>query len=69
LSLRDVVSPSLLIHGRVGSVHVGCHTRKPTKPHELGVYDSGEVGYQSCARGSCISCSDGGIRHGLHDIL
>jgi hypothetical protein len=41
LSLRGVISPSLLIHGRVGLDHVGGHARAPAKPHELGVYDSG----------------------------
>jgi hypothetical protein len=37
LSLRCVVSPSLLIHGRVELDHVGGHARAPAKPHESGV--------------------------------
>jgi hypothetical protein len=49
LSLRDVVSPSLLIHGGVGLDRIGGHARAHAKPHESGVYDSSGVGYQSCA--------------------
>jgi hypothetical protein len=69
LSLWGVVSPSLLIHGRVGLDRVGGHARAPAKPHESGVYDNGGVGYMLCARGSCICCSGGGIRHGMHGVL
>jgi hypothetical protein len=69
LSLRGVISPYLLVHGGVGLVHIGGHLRTPTKPHESGVYDSGKVGYLSCARGSYVPFSGGGICHGVHDIL
>jgi hypothetical protein len=69
LSLRCVVSPSVVIHGRVGLDRIGGYVRTPKKPHESGVYDSGGVGYLSCARGSCISYSGGGIRRGVHGVL
>jgi hypothetical protein len=69
LSLWSVVSPSLLIHGGVGLDHIVGHERAPAKPHESGVYDSGGVGYLSCAQGSCASCIDGGIRRGMCSVL
>jgi hypothetical protein len=69
LNLWGVVSPSLLIHCGVGLDRVGGHTRAPVKPRELGVYDSSGVGYLLCARGFCISCSDGGIRRGVCGVL
>jgi hypothetical protein len=69
LSLRGVISPSLLIHAGVGLDHVGGHLRAPAKCCELGVYDSNGVGYLSCVRGSYASCSSGGIRHGVRGIL
>jgi hypothetical protein len=69
LSLRGGISPSLLIHGRDGLDHVRGHRRALAKPHELGVYDSGGVGYLSCAQGSCISCSGREIRPGVCGIL
>jgi hypothetical protein len=69
LSLRDVVSPSLLIHGGVGLDRIGGHARAHAKPRESGVYDSSGVGYMSCVQGSCIPCSAGGIRHGVRGVL
>jgi hypothetical protein len=69
LSLRGVISPSLLIHGGVGLDCVRGHVGAPAKPHESGAYDSGGLGYLSCARGCCISCSSGGIRCGVRGIL
>jgi hypothetical protein len=69
LSLLGVASPSLLIYGRVRLDHIEGHARAPTKPCELGVYDSYKVGYLSCAQRSCIPYTDGGIRCGMHAIL
>jgi hypothetical protein len=69
LSLWEVISLFLLFHGRVELAHIGGYARAPTKSHELGVYGRGRVSYLSCARGSCISCSSGGIRHGIRCIL
>jgi hypothetical protein len=34
-----------------------------------GVYDNGEVDYLSCARGSYIPCSSGGIHRGVRGVL
>jgi hypothetical protein len=69
LSLRGVVSLSLMFHGGVGLSCVGGHTKAPAKPHKSGVYDSDGVSYQLCAWGSCISCSTGGIHHGMRVVL
>jgi hypothetical protein len=69
LSLRGVISPSLLVHGVIQLDHVGGHARAPAKPHELGVYDSGRVGYLSYARRSYVPCSSGGIHHGMCGVL
>jgi hypothetical protein len=69
LSLRRVISLSLLFHGGVELARVEGYTRAPTKPHESGVYDCNKVSYLLCVRGSCISCSDGGIRRGVHVVL
>jgi hypothetical protein len=68
LSSQGVNSPSLLIHGRVGLDRVRGHARAHGEPRELGVSYIGGVGHLSCARGSCISCSSGGIHRGVHDI-
>jgi hypothetical protein len=57
LSLQGVV---YLIHDGVRLDHIGGHGRAHTNPCELGVYDSDEVAYLSCALGSCVSCSNGG---------
>jgi hypothetical protein len=43
--------------------------RAPATPHEPGVYDSGRVGYLSCAQGSYIPCSGQGIHRGVHNVL
>jgi hypothetical protein len=56
LTLRGVASPSLLIHGGVGLDRIGGHARAPAKPRESEVYDSGRVGYLSCAQGSRMPC-------------
>jgi hypothetical protein len=69
LRIKGVVSPSLLNHGRVGLAHVGGHARSHAKPHESRIYDSGEADYLSCARGSRIPYSSGGICCDLHDLL
>jgi hypothetical protein len=68
-SLQGVISPSLLIHGGVGLDRISGHARAPAKSHELGVYESGSVGYLSCARGSCVSYSGRGIHHGVRGVL
>jgi hypothetical protein len=49
--------------------HVRGHARAPTKPHKLGVYNSGGICYLSCARRSCVPSSSGGIRHGVRCVL
>jgi hypothetical protein len=69
LSLRGVVSLSLLSHGGVGLAHVGDHVRAPAKSCKSRVYDSGRVSYLSCAERSHVPCSGGGIYCGLHGIL
>jgi hypothetical protein len=69
LSLWGVVSLSILFHGRVKLAHVGGYARAPAKPHELEVYDCGGLSYLSCARGSYISYSDGGICRSVHGVL
>jgi hypothetical protein len=68
LSLRGVISLSLPFHGGVKLAHIEGHAGASTKPHESGVYDHDGVSYLLCARGSCISCSDGGICHGMWGI-
>jgi hypothetical protein len=60
VSLRGVVSLSLLFHGGVKLAHVRGYGSAPTKPNESRVYDHDGVSYLSCAQGSCISCSSGG---------
>jgi hypothetical protein len=69
LRLRGVISLSILFHGGLELARVEGYERAPAKPHESGVYDRSLVSYLSCARGSCISCSDGGIHRGVHDVL
>jgi hypothetical protein len=69
LSLRGVISLSLLFYGEVELARVRGYTRALAKSHALGVYDHGRVNYLSCAHGSYISCSRGGIRHGVHGIV
>jgi hypothetical protein len=69
LSSREVVSFSLLFHDRVELAHVRGYTRALAKPHESGVYDCSGVSYLSYAQGSCISCSSGAIRRGVHGVL
>jgi hypothetical protein len=59
----------LLFHGGVESTHVGGHARAPVELHELGVYDRCKASYLLCSRGSCISCSGGGIRCGVRGNL
>jgi hypothetical protein len=60
LSIRGVVSLSLLFYGGVELTHVGGHARAPAKPCKLGVYDYRRVRNLTCARGSYISSSGGG---------
>jgi hypothetical protein len=69
LSLRGVVSLALLFQGGVMLACIGGHTRAPTKPRTLGVYDRDRVGYLSCARRSCISYFHGRICCGVRNIL
>jgi hypothetical protein len=69
LSLRGVVSPSLLIHGGVGLDCIGGHTGAAAKPLESGVYDSDGVGYFSGVRGSRVPCSGVGIHRGVRGVL
>jgi hypothetical protein len=45
LSLRGVVSLSLMFHHGVELAHIRGHARAPTKPCESGVYDHGRVIY------------------------
>jgi hypothetical protein len=58
-----------LFRGRVELAHVGGHARASAKAHKSVVYDSGGFSYLFRARGSCISCSGGGIRHGVCGVL
>jgi hypothetical protein len=60
LSLQGFASPSLMNHGRVGLDHAGGHTREPTKPHELEIYDGSGAHDLPHAQGSCIPRSCGG---------
>jgi hypothetical protein len=60
LSLRGVISLSILFHSGVGLAHIGGHARAPAESHKLGVYDSDGVSYLSCARGFCIFSPGGG---------
>jgi hypothetical protein len=53
LSLRGVVSLSLLFHGGVELARVSGYASASAKSHESGVYDRDGVSYLSCARGSC----------------
>jgi hypothetical protein len=69
LSLRGVVPLFLLFRCGVKLAHIGGYVRAPAKSHELGVYESGSVGYLSCARGSCVSYSGRGIHHGVRGVL
>jgi hypothetical protein len=69
LILQGIVPPSLLFHGRVGLVRVSGHARAHVKPCVSGVYDGGKVSYLSCARKSCVPCSDGGIHRGVCGVL
>jgi hypothetical protein len=64
-----VVSLFLLSHGGVKLACIEGYARAYAKPRKSGVYDSGRVCYLSCARGSCISCSDEEMRHGVRSIL
>jgi hypothetical protein len=66
LSLRGVISPSLLIHGGVGLDYFGGHTRAPTKPRESGVYDSSGVGTCCVPEDPTSPAPVGGIHHGMH---
>jgi hypothetical protein len=45
------------------------YARAHAKSHESGVYDHGGVSYLSCARGFCISCSNGRVHHGVCGVL
>jgi hypothetical protein len=69
LSIRGVVTPSLLFYGGVELAHVRGHARGPAKPCESVVYDSGGVSYLSCAQRSCISCYSEGISRGVCGVL
>jgi hypothetical protein len=69
LSLRGVISPSPLIYDGVVLDRIRGQARAPTKTYKSGVYDSSGVSYLLCARRSCILCSGGGIRCGVHGVL
>jgi hypothetical protein len=69
LSLLGVASPPLLIHGGVGSDHVGGNTRAVVKHGVSGVYDGDGACDLPHDRGSRIPCSGEGIRRGMCGIL
>jgi hypothetical protein len=58
-----------MTHVTVVLDHIKGHVRAPTKFRESGVYDSIRVGYLSFAQGSCVPCSDRGIRRGVCGVL
>jgi hypothetical protein len=56
-------------HGRDGLAYVRDHARAPAKYSKSGVFDNSGARYLSYSRGSCISCSDGGIHCGVLGVL